>query len=186
MVPRWPAPTTRTSPCARSAAGRSRALARGIDRAALLAESFGGGTPSLRTAPLAGWDVPMPVPSAAIAPRGGTQHHAVNGPFPAGSWAVCTDERVPANLLNRAAAEAFLKKAAAPLIDLELKYPDDDPQVARACTALAKQLAELGDKAGKTVRLTLVPLPPQQLRRDVLAHKYQLAYWHHDFANDVY
>src|SRR5207302_5590479 len=48
------------------------------------------------------------------------------------------------------------------------------------------QLAEIGTKAGRSVKLKLVPVSPHKLHADVLARDYQLAYLHHDFANDLY
>src|SRR5207248_1364272 len=90
-----------------------RALAAGIDRARLLADHFGGAAPPFRSAALMGWSVPLPAPPAGMSQRAATLHHALTGPFPAGSWAVSTDDRVPQALFNRAAAEAFLKKVPA-------------------------------------------------------------------------
>ncbi|HYV39815.1 MAG TPA: ABC transporter substrate-binding protein [Gemmataceae bacterium] len=110
----------------------------------------------------------------------------LNGPFPMGSWAKCADERVPADLFDRASALAFLKAAKEESYDLTLKYPDDDPRVAQACTAIAAQLADLGDQANRPITLRLVPLSPHQLQRDLLTRNYQLAYWRHDFPNDAY
>src|SRR5207249_3098802 len=73
-----------------------------------------------------------------------------------------------------------------PAIELELKFPNDDPRVQAACRAMAEQLSDIGAKAGRPLKLKLVPLAPHKLRADVLARDYQLAYWHHDFANDLY
>src|SRR5262249_24427919 len=119
-------------------------------------------------------------------PKGPAHHHALNGPYPAGSWPCSTDDRVPARLFNRAAAEAHLKAANVPAADLELKYPDDDPRVAPACSALALQVAEIGDKVGCPIRIRLAPRPPHQLRQDLQKRQYQLAYTHYDFPDDSY
>jgi ABC-type transport system substrate-binding protein len=163
-----------------------RALAHGIDRERLLTDHFGGGPrlyPHLAALVQAG---PFPMPPSTLARQTAQYHHALNGPFPAGSWAVCPDARVPARLFDPAAAETFLKQVQRGSIELKLKVADDDPRALAACQALAAQLETLGAKAGKTLKVTVVPLPPHQLRRDVLARNYELAYWHHDFANDLY
>jgi ABC-type transport system substrate-binding protein len=163
-----------------------RALAHGIDRERLLTDHFGSGVPAFRAGPLAVWGATGPVVATAMVPGGVTHHHPLNGPYPAGSWAVCPDERVPARLANRTLAETFLQAAKAAVIDLELKYPEDDPRVEAACRAIAAQFADLGTKVGKPINLRLVALPSHQLQRDVQARQYQLAYWHHDYPNDLY
>ena len=83
-------------------------------------------------------------------------------------------------------AETFLKKAKANDFALDLKYPDDDPGVDRACKLIAAQLAALGDRVGKPIKLRLVPLSPYQLRQDILDRRYQMAYWHYDFPNALF
>jgi ABC-type transport system substrate-binding protein len=163
-----------------------RALAHGIDRERLLADHFGSGVAAFRAGPLAVWGASGPVVAAAMARGTASHHQALNGPFPAGSWAVCPDERVPARLNNPATAETFLRGVKAASVELELKYPDDDPRVQAACEAMAEQLADLGTRVGRPLKLRLVSLPPRQLQRDVLARKYQLAYWHHDYPTDLY
>jgi ABC-type transport system substrate-binding protein len=163
-----------------------RALAHGIDRERLLADHFGSGVAAFRAGPLAVWGAGGPVVAAVMAPAAASHHHALNGPFPAGSWAVCPDDRVPARLNNPATAETFLRGVKAASIDLELKYPDDDPRVEAACRAMAEQLAGLGAKVGRPIKLRLVGLPPHQLQRDVMSRKYQLAYWHHDYPTDLF
>jgi ABC-type transport system substrate-binding protein len=163
-----------------------RALAHAIDRKQLLADCFGGGRPLFRTAGIAAWGSTLPIMAAALAPKGAAMHQALNGPYPSGSWATCTDGRVPKTLFDRVQAETFLSKSKTKALDLELKYPDDDTRIEQACQAIARQLAEVGDHAGKPIKVRLVALSPQQLKRDVLAHRYQLAYWHHDFPDDSY
>jgi ABC-type transport system substrate-binding protein len=163
-----------------------RALAHGINRSQVLADCFGGGRPSFRTAGIAAWGASLPVMAAALQPRGATLHHPLNGPYPFGSWACCTDSRVPASLFDVGRAETFLQKTKDKALELELKYPDDDPRVRQACHSIAVQLAELGDRAGRTIRVRLVSLPVHELKRDLDAHRYQLAYWHHDFPDDAF
>jgi ABC-type transport system substrate-binding protein len=163
-----------------------RALAHGIDREGLLADHFGSGVAAFRAGPLAVWGAGGPVVAAVMAPATASHHQPLNGPFPAGSWAVCPDDRVPPRLGNRTTAETFLRGVKAASIELELKYPDDDPRVEAACRAMAEQLAELGAKVGRPLKLRLVGLAPHQLQRDVMARKYQLAYWHHDYPTDLF
>jgi ABC-type transport system substrate-binding protein len=161
-----------------------RALAHGLNRDQILADSFGGGRPSFRTGAIAAWGSMSPVIAAVRAPAGGAAHRSLNGPFPPGSWA-CNPE-VPANLLDRARAVTFLKKVGTSDINFELKYPDDDPRVAQACQAIAIQLANLGSQAGCTIKLRLVARSPHDLQHDLQTHQYQLAYWHYDFPSDAY
>jgi ABC-type transport system substrate-binding protein len=163
-----------------------RALAHAIDRTQLLADHFGGGRPSLRAAPIAAWGATLPVMAGMMRPKPAAHHHALNGPFPVGSWATCSDGRVPANLFNHASALAFLKQSPAGPIELELKYPDDDPRVAEACQGMAAQLAELGARGGRQIKLRLVARSPYQLQSDLHNRQFQLAFCHYDFQSDAF
>jgi ABC-type oligopeptide transport system substrate-binding subunit len=116
----------------------------------------------------------------------GAPHHSLNGPYPAGSWACCPDGRVPKDLFDSARAETFLQKVKGKRLELELKYPDDDPRVKCVCEAIAEQWAELAERAGRPITVRLTPLPLHQLQSDLLARRYQLAYWHYDFPDDSY
>lgn len=163
-----------------------RALAHGIDRKRLLDEHFRGGKR-------------LPLGPAGLLPAGSLAHMAMvqpiskdhqplNGPFPSGSWAVCTDGRVPppGEMYSPVRARKFLADAKQQAVRLQLKYPKDDARVAAVCKAMAEQWAELGEGAGCPITVELVPLTPVQLRADLLSGDYQLAYWHHDYPNDTY
>lgn len=110
-------------------------------------------------------------------------HRALNGPYPPGSWAA--DPNIQPYRAAFAKAElADAKKNRAAKVTLTLKYPDDDPAVARACELIKKQIQEQ-DPAGLTIELQ--PRSPVQLHHDVeIAHDYQLAYYSHDFPSEAY
>ncbi len=122
-------------------------------------------------------------------------HHTLNGPFPAGSWAIAPS--VPAEprdaatyRLRLALANSYALKAAEKSgikhIELTLKYPDDDPRVAAACQAIADQVTRLDAGKDFTVRLKLVPLPPRQLKEAVDRRDFELAYYRQDYADETY
>jgi ABC-type transport system substrate-binding protein len=164
-----------------------RALAHGIPRDLVLAECFGAPRPKMVSAAAAWAPGGAALAESVLAmPRGPRRHHALNGPFPAGSWPICTDHRVPEKLFDRARAETYLKAAKLGDKEIELKYPSDDPAIGQACGMIAAQLKAMAKKVGKQINIKLVPVTPHQLRRDVLEHRYQLAYWHHDFPNDLF
>jgi peptide/nickel transport system substrate-binding protein len=163
-----------------------RAFAHAIHREQVISDCFGGGRPRVRSADNLADGTTIPETTAPLQSTGPSFHHPLNGLYPAGSWAVCSDGRVPKDLFDRARAETFLKKSKAQSFDLELKYPDDDPRIQRACQAIAMQLASLGDRVGRPIKIRLVGLSPRQLERDILARRYQLAYWHHDFPDDMF
>jgi ABC-type transport system substrate-binding protein len=163
-----------------------RALAHGIDRERLLDEHFRGAR-RLSLGPV------NLVPGASIlraATRlpGFTAHRTLNGPFPADTWANCADGRVPpaGQWYDPTRARKFLADSKQSAVELQLKYPDDDPRVKAACEAMARQLRELGASAGCPISVTLVPLPPDRLREDLHAGNYQLAYWRFDFPDDAF
>src|SRR5262249_33293195 len=106
-------------------------------------------------------------------------HRVLNGPFPPNSWA-CD----PALTYNQARAQSHKKRAGAAMEDVELslKYPNNDPQVARAMEALRGQLQ---DQVG--IKLKMEPMPPAALRLDVEAtQRYDLAYYHYDYGSEMY
>ena len=135
-----------------------KALAHALNREKILDECFRGG---------AGRDV----------------HRALNGPFPAGSWA-CSP-RVKADLYDPDQARALGKEAAekggTPPWKLRLKYPDGDPAVAAAMKLVAEQAKEA------QFELELLPVEPHKFRQDVEdARDFDLAYYHYDFASEAY
>ena len=105
---------------------------------------------------------------------------ALNGPYPPGSWA-CKPEMQAYNP-EFARAQMETSKANRPAkLTLTLKYPDDDPAVAKACVLMKKQIEE-SDPGSLT--LELVARTPEQLHREVeIDHDFQLAYYSHDYAN---
>src|SRR5439155_24925245 len=88
-----------------------QAFAHALDRERILTYRFSGGEPGHRLLAAAGG-------AAAVATldlrQGGhaEYHRPLNGPYPAGSWAVCPPPQVPAVLHDPARARDFARKAA--------------------------------------------------------------------------
>jgi ABC-type transport system substrate-binding protein len=145
-----------------SDANLRRALAYAINREKLLDEHFRG--------PLKD-QVPL--------------HKALNGPFPAGSWAcdptvANRHEKGSLDLHDEELARSRSRNAA--VGPLKLKYPKDDP-------TLEKALKDLCEQVKKTTGIVLEPSPcdPVQLRQDVeRTQSYDLAYYHYDFPDETY
>src|SRR5262245_30442465 len=105
-------------------------------------------------------------------------HQPLDGPFPPGTWP-CSPKAGKLDDPDLARSLAAARKR--PPVALELKYPDDDPAVKRACELMQQQVAAL--KAG--VSLTLKPVPPDDLRQQVeVVNDYQLAYAHYDYPDE--
>ena len=121
-------------------------------------------------------------------------HAALNGPYPAGSWACdpkvgqpkihgsldLYDEGMARSLYSPVKADPALKTALAQ--SFELKYPEGDPCVKAAMEAICKQWADVleGFKA------EAVAVKPRDLRKDVETGHYQIAYYHFDFQDETY
>src|SRR5262249_30140977 len=110
-------------------------------------------------------------------------HRALNGPYPPGSWAA--DPRLQPYRPAFAKDELAAARAnRATKINLTLKYPDDDPAVARACELIKKQIQ---DQDPGNLTIELLPRDPVKLHQEVeIAHDYQLAYYSHDFPSEAY
>jgi ABC-type oligopeptide transport system substrate-binding subunit len=144
------------------------ALARAIDREKLLDDHFRG--PLKREA-----------------------HKALNGPYPAGSWACNPDltsraDRASLDPYDPDRARSKFKQALTELrqagVALELKYPTGDPDLEEAIGALCKQVEAVFD--GK-LKLAPKGRSPWQLRDDVEVRRdYELAYYHHDFLDGTF
>jgi ABC-type oligopeptide transport system substrate-binding subunit len=109
-------------------------------------------------------------------------HKALNGPFPAGSWA-CKDSP---ELFNRDNANVLKNDpdvlAAAKSGPWVLKYASDNPALDEAIKELCDQVKELTG-----VELEPKLCDPYQLREDVEQTKnYDLAYYHYDFPDESY
>src|SRR5262249_11574900 len=110
----------------------------------------------------------------------------LRGPFPTGSWAC--DPKDTKELDNTAYAKEMIQKGAAlqklkgTQKPLSLRFPQGDPQVEAAMSAIAKQLnATLG------ANVHLVPTAPHDLLERVeKSHTYDLAYYHYDFPSEAY
>jgi ABC-type transport system substrate-binding protein len=153
-----------------------QALAHGIDREALLKSHFRAG--------FEGIDGEHRLVRVAT-PDTTKLHPALNGPYPAGSWACSPDVR--ANLFDpdkaRLKARAALKKLRrVKLIELKLTFPDDDPRVKAACNDMCEQLSKLADG----LRIRPRPLTPDLFRRAINQRDYQLAYCHYDYASEAF
>jgi ABC-type transport system substrate-binding protein len=121
-------------------------------------------------------------------------HKALNGPFPADSWAskLMANAQRPRNrpdLFDEDAAK-YLKQdrsvlAAAKASQeraFKLKYPHGQP-------ALDAAMNDLSEQVRKLTGIVLQPTPcePHQLREAVeQIHDYDLAYYHYDFPDESY
>jgi ABC-type transport system substrate-binding protein len=110
-------------------------------------------------------------------------HKALNGPFPAGSWA-CK----PAKDGNKDGQTLFdpnrarIQKPQGKVGPFQLKYAADNPAVDEAMKDLCAQVKELTG-----VVLEPTPRTSYQLRDDVEKVKdYELAYYHYDFPDECY
>jgi len=114
---------------------------------------------------------------------GFTEHHQpLNGPFLPGTWpwSPRTGPMDDADLA-RAKIRDLKEVGKLPKLELQLKYPDNDPAIAEACKMMAQQIADL--KCGVTLLLKPVPAG-DYYRHLVLENDYQLAFWRHDFCDD--
>jgi ABC-type oligopeptide transport system substrate-binding subunit len=114
-------------------------------------------------------------------------HKALNGPFPAGSWACNPNltnrrEKGSLDLFDADLARTLFPKQGGTIGPLKLKYPQGDP-------GLEKAMKDLCDQVKGTMGLVLEPTPcdPYQLREDVeLTQSYDVAYYHYDFPDETY
>jgi ABC-type transport system substrate-binding protein/tetratricopeptide (TPR) repeat protein len=119
-------------------------------------------------------------------------HRALNGPYPAGSWAcnpalVSRKDKNSLDPWDEALARTKLKQAGAKLgnreVQITLKYPSGDPD-------LAKAMVDLCAKVSKTlegVKLVAKERSPSDLREDVEErHDYQLAYYSYEYPSESY
>ncbi len=125
--------------------------------------------------------------------RGGLKvHKALNGPYPAGSWACNPELKKDRNkdsldIFDDARAKALaqeamdeLKLASPPR--LTLLYPSGDARLAKAMEALRDQV-----RAATKVELELKAPDPHDLRKEVEgSNAYDLAYYHYDFPDETY
>jgi ABC-type oligopeptide transport system substrate-binding subunit len=111
-------------------------------------------------------------------------HQALNGPYPARSWA--TNPALP-KAYDPDLARGLLTqetKDTPRTITLSLKYPAGDEVLDRAMKALAEQVKQNTNDA---ILLQLQSLDPHKLREDVEGtHDYELAYYHYDFPDDTF
>jgi len=111
-----------------------------------------------------------------------SDHATLNGPYPTRSWAYSpTVEdfalQHAANYLNIARTEL------AGLPSLKLIYPNDNPDIGRACEEIRKTLQS--PKLGLTLELEAVAAE-DYFDRVVNRRRFDLAYWRHDFDNETY
>lgn len=114
-------------------------------------------------------------------------HKALNGPYPAGSWAcdlklVSRKDKASLDPFDPQFARARLSKHKANSLALTLKYPAGDKTLDEAmkalCDAVKKELPQ--------VTLKPEPRPAHALREEVeVTHNYELAYYHHDFVDET-
>jgi ABC-type oligopeptide transport system substrate-binding subunit len=122
----------------------------------------------------------------------GPVHNALNGPYPATSWAsdpalVKKGDKFITDIfdadLARAKFKDALKKAGVKEADLQLSYPTGDPQLADAMKLLSEEMM----RALPGLTLKLNPLSPLELRAEVERGKtWHLAYYHYDFPEGAF
>jgi len=162
-----------------------RFLRHALDRQRLLTAHFPGGLPSLaHLGPAA------PAVTAVLKKQLGHPdfHVALNGPYLPASWACCPAPRVPAALYDPELAKSYARQAHTQLgaIALTLKYPNDDPRLARACKDLADEVTRTAVAAGATIHLKLQPQEPHQLKQALERRDFELAYMRWDYADETY
>jgi ABC-type transport system substrate-binding protein len=151
-----------------------KALAHAIDRETLLKTQFRAGYAAVdRQGKL----------STTMASKDRPLHPALNGPYPARSWA-CSPS-VPESLfeLDRAKTEGNRALAKLGTVQLTLKYPNDDDRVEKACRDICAQV----DKAfaGK-IKITAEGLAPRAFQQAIRRRQYDLAYCHRDYASEAF
>jgi ABC-type transport system substrate-binding protein len=104
-------------------------------------------------------------------------HQPLTGPFPPDTWPCSPSAR----RLDDPYLARSLRKREEGKVELELKYPDGDPDIARACKLMSDQVAE--QNAGVTLKLKAVDAAGyyQTIAYDT---NFQLAYWHYDYPDD--
>jgi peptide/nickel transport system substrate-binding protein len=108
-------------------------------------------------------------------------HHALNGPYPAGSWACdlnigSFDRPDKAKDFADQAAQDGYKD-----MKFTLVFPKGDAQVAKAMALIHDQMKEIG------IEIELKPLEPAELRETVeKTQSYDLAYYHYDYPSELY
>jgi ABC-type transport system substrate-binding protein len=151
-----------------------RGLALAINREELLNQHF-----------RKGWELLADEPRKRL---GRSIHHALNSPFPVGSWASPPasseksldpyDPKLAEGLIAKGLEAAGTKQ-----VELELKYPAND----RLLTAdfwddLRKQVLKV---SRGQVTLKPVAVPPDKLRSALREKNYKLAYWHYDYPDET-
>lgn len=116
-------------------------------------------------------------------------HKAINSPYPAGSWPL--DPRIKSKAggdsldlhdIDLAKAKAAQIKTLLKNAHLTLKYPNNDPDVAKAMDALRNQVRD----ACSHDLIEPIAVEPWELKQDVeVTQNYQLAYWHYDFPDET-
>ncbi len=123
--------------------------------------------------------------------RGSKDHVALNGPYPAESWAChrklsiyrAQDERQREVELGTAKALAGLarRELGHDALRLTLVYPSGSEEIQQACEQIRTHVGEVG------VTLELVGVSPAAFyERIVDRHDFDLAYWRHDFEDSSY
>jgi ABC-type oligopeptide transport system substrate-binding subunit len=123
-------------------------------------------------------------------------HKAINGPYPAKSWAcnptlVSREDNTSQDCYDLPAAqaklEAVMPKLGVKEVALKLKYPSGDKVLEAAINDLCERVnKELRVNNGADhVKLTPEPCTPHSLRVDVeQTHSYELAYYWYDFPDE--
>jgi ABC-type transport system substrate-binding protein len=118
-------------------------------------------------------------------------HRALNGPYPAKSWACNPDlksrstreaDKGSLDPYDPDLARTKLRQSGAKDVRLKLDYPSGDP-------ALAKAITQLCEEVSKTLGIKLEPVErdPYKLAESVRLGTYDdLAYWQYDFPDETF
>jgi ABC-type transport system substrate-binding protein len=119
-------------------------------------------------------------------------HRAINGPYPARSWAcnptlVSRQDKTSLDPYDPDLARTKLKQALAKLgsrqVPLTVKYPAGDKVLQEAVAALCEKV----NKTLPGVRLSPEERSPHKLREDIeQTHSYELAYYWYDFPDESF
>jgi ABC-type transport system substrate-binding protein len=108
-------------------------------------------------------------------------HRILAGPYPSETWACPPKLKSP---FNRDNARRLVEKVES--VELSLKYPAGDPNVARACTDIKEQIEGIGTREHK-ITIKLEPVPVEELfKRVELDNDYDLAYYQWDYPTEDY
>lgn len=160
-----------------------RALAHAIDREAILQRYFRG--KRIDTDRLAPLGMALVLPLLSLPARHIDSHSILNGPYPLDSWASAAN--VPRDLHDVTLARSLFRQAIkGQKIKLTLKHPDDDPRLAPALHALARQIEKAASDVGTGLQIVPIGMSNRAFKEAIARRDYELAYAHWDYESATY